>query len=56
METYCLSYKKNTSNRNSSIRRTKQNRLMLLMARKSRGLKKSSQELHQVVFNNFNNI
>ena len=30
METYCLSYKKYTANENSSVRKTKQNRLMLL--------------------------
>ena len=30
METYCVSCKKNTAKRPSSIRRTKQNRLMLL--------------------------
>ena len=30
METYFVSYKKNTENENSSVRRTKQNRLMLL--------------------------
>ena len=30
METYCVSYKKNTANKNSSVRRTKQNRLMLV--------------------------
>ena len=30
METYCLSCQKNTANKNSSVRRTKQNRLILL--------------------------
>ena len=30
METYCVTYKKNTANKNSSVRRTKQNRLMLV--------------------------
>ena len=30
METYCISCKINTANKNLSIRRTKQNRLMLL--------------------------
>ena len=30
METYCASCKKNTANKNSSVRRTKQSRLMLL--------------------------
>ena len=28
METYCVSCKKNTANRKSSVKRTKQNRLM----------------------------
>ena len=30
METYCVSCKKNTGNKNSSARKTKQNKLMLL--------------------------
>ena len=30
METYCVSCKKNSENENSSVRKTKQNRLMLL--------------------------
>ena len=30
METYCIICKKNTANENSSFRKTKQNRLMLL--------------------------
>ena len=30
METYCVSCKKNTMNKSSSVRRTEQNRLMLL--------------------------
>ena len=30
METYCLSFKKNNANENSNVRRTKQNRLMLV--------------------------
>ena len=30
METYCVSYKKYTANKKSSVRKTKQNRLMLL--------------------------
>ena len=29
METYCLRCKKNTANKNYSVRKTKQNRLML---------------------------
>ena len=30
METYCVSCKKNTTNENSSVRKTQQNRLTLL--------------------------
>ena len=30
METYCVSYKNNNENENSSVRKTKQNRLMFL--------------------------
>ena len=30
METYCISCKKNTANENLSVRKSKQNRLMLL--------------------------
>ena len=30
IETYCVNCKKNTANENSSVRRTNQNRLMLL--------------------------
>ena len=30
METYCASCKENTENENSNVRKTKQNRLMLL--------------------------
>ena len=29
MGTYCVSYKKNIENKNSSVRKTKRNRLML---------------------------
>ena len=39
METYCDSCKKNTANKNSSVRKTKQNRLMILL---HYGKKKSS--------------
>ena len=31
MEPYCVSCEKNTVNENSSVRKTKQNRLMLLL-------------------------
>ena len=30
METYCVSCKKNTANKNPNVRKSKQNRLMLL--------------------------
>ena len=30
METYCVSCKKNNANKNSGVRRTKQNRLILV--------------------------
>ena len=55
METYCVSCKTYTTNENSSVRKTKQNRLMLLSNCAVCGKKKSTfirnQELH-----NFNNI
>ena len=55
METYCVSCKTYTTNENSSVRKTKQNRLMLLSNCAVCGQKKSTfirnQELH-----NFNNI
>ena len=31
METYCVSCKKNIANKSSSVKRTKQNRLMLVL-------------------------
>ena len=55
METYCVSCKKNTADENSSVKKTKQNRLMLLSnctvccKKKSTFIK--NQELHS-----FNNI
>ena len=42
METSCVSYKKNTANENSSVRKTKQNRLMLLSNCAVCGKKKST--------------
>ena len=42
METSCVSYKKNTANENSSARKTKQNRLMLLSNFAICGKKKST--------------
>ena len=41
METYCVSCKKNTANTNSGIRRTKQNRLILVSNCAVCGKKKS---------------
>ena len=50
MEKYCVSCNKNTANENSSVRKTKQNRLMLLSNCAVCGKKKSrfikNQELH----------
>ena len=59
MENYYVSCKKNTSNKNSSVRRTKQNRLILasnctVCKRKSRFIK--NHKFHKLVLNNFNNI
>ena len=56
MKTYCVSCKKNTTNENSSVRKTKQNILMLVSNCAVCGKKKSifikNQELHEVVSNN----
>ena len=50
METYCVSCKKNSVNKHSSVRRTKQNKLMLASNCAVCGKKNSrlikSQELH----------
>ena len=55
METYCLSCRKYTANKNSSVTKTKQNRLMLTSNCAICGKKRSTfiknKELH-----NFNNI
>ena len=55
MEMYCLSYRKYTANKNSSVTKTKQNRLMLISNCAVCGKKRSTfiknKELH-----NFNNI
>ena len=60
METYCVSCKRNTAKKNLSVTRIKQSRSMLLSNCVVYWLKKSSfiknQELHQVVFNSFNNF
>ena len=42
METYCVSCKKNTASENSNVRKTKQNRLMLLSNCVFCGKKKST--------------
>ena len=41
MEKYCVSFRKNTVNKNSNVRRTKQDRLMLISNRAICGKKKS---------------
>ena len=51
METYCVSCKKYTENKNSSVRKTKQNRLIMLLSNCTIcGMKKSTfiknKELH----------
>ena len=55
METYCVNCKKNTASKNSNVRKTKQNRFMILSNCVIGGKKKSTfvknQELH-----NFTNI
>ena len=55
MEAYCVSCKTNTANNNSNVRKTKQNRLMLLPNCAVCGKKTltfiKNEELH-----NFNNI
>ena len=42
METYCVSCKKNTGNKNYTVKRTKQNTLMLLSNCVTCGMKKGS--------------
>ena len=57
METYCVSYKKYIANGNSSVKKTQQNRLMLLSNYAIRGKEKltfiKNQELHD--FSNISN-
>ena len=56
MQTYCVSCKKYTANENSSVRKTKQKRLMLLSNCTICGKKKSTfiknQELHNFDISN----
>ena len=60
METYCASCKEYTENENSNIRKTKQNRLMLLSNCAVCGKKKStfikSKELHNFDYFKMNKI
>ena len=60
METQCVSCTKKTANKNSSVRKAKQNRIMFLSICAVCGKKKprfiKNLELHLVVFNNFDNI
>ena len=51
METYCISFKKNTANENSSVRKTKQNRLLLLPNCVFCGKKKSTFVKNQEISN-----
>ena len=53
METYCVSCKKYTANENSSVRKTKHNRLMLLSNCAICG-KKNSTFIKNKEFHNFN--
>ena len=55
METYCVSYKSNAENENSSARRTKQNRLMVLSNYAVCG-KKNPSFIKNKELQNFNNI
>ena len=55
METYCVSCKKYTANKNSSVRKTKQNRLMLLSncplcGKKNRHLLKTKNSTTLIIF------
>ena len=54
MKTYCVNCKKYTANENSSVRKTKQNRLMLLSNCAICGKKKST-FIKNKEFHNFNN-
>ena len=55
METYCVNCKKNTANENSSARKAKQNRLILLLNCAITDKKKSTLIKHPEL-NNFNNV
>ena len=55
MEAYCVSFRKNTGNENSSFKKAKLNRLMFLPNCAVCGKKKSSFIKNQEL-NNFNNI
>ena len=55
METYCVGSKKYSANENSSVKKTNQNRLMLLSNRAPCG-KKRSTFIKNIELSNFNNI
>ena len=54
MKTYCVSCKKDTKNKNSSVRKTKQNRLMLLSNCAICGKKKSAFIKNEGIHNFYN--
>ena len=60
METYCVCCKENTTNKNSSVRKTEQNSLMLFSSFAVCDKKKltfsKNQKLHEAAFNNLNYI
>ena len=60
METYCVGCKKYTENENSNVRKTKQNRIMLLSNCGACGKKKSTfienKELHNFAYFKMNKI
>ena len=55
METYCVSCKKKTTNENSSVRKTKQDRLLIWSDYAACGKKKQAFIKNQEL-NNFHNI
>ena len=55
METYCVSCKKYTANENLSVRKSKQNRLGILLTCAVCGKKKSTFIINKELYN-FNNI
>ena len=59
METYCVSFKKNTGNKNSSVKRSKQNTWMFVSICSVCGKKKSrfikNKEVNRNLLNNSSN-